>query len=29
MSERVGLEGVGDAFAAMRAGRGGRTLVVF
>ncbi|MDF4249700.1 zinc-binding dehydrogenase [Streptomyces sp. WMMB303] len=29
VSERVGLEGVGDAFAAMRAGRGGRTLVVF
>ncbi|MDK1475699.1 Zn-dependent alcohol dehydrogenase [Streptomyces sp. 549] len=29
VTERVGLDGIADAFDAMRAGRGGRTLVVF
>ncbi len=29
VTDRIGLDGIPDAFAAMRAGRGGRALVVF
>jgi S-(hydroxymethyl)glutathione dehydrogenase/alcohol dehydrogenase len=29
VTDRIGLDAIPDAFAAMTAGRGGRTLVVF